>query len=70
MNHLKVLRAECGLSQRELAERSGLPLKTVWNIENSRTRPTARTLLALAIGLDCTVDEVLEAVSRRYERFW
>ncbi len=50
---LRACRDAAGLSQEELAERSGLGLRTIGNLERGRTRwPHPDTLLRLADGLE------------------
>src|SRR5262245_40933234 len=48
---LKVLRAQAGLSQPELAERAGMPLPTLRGFEQGRREPNYRTLVKLGRGL-------------------
>lgn len=45
---VRALRHECGLSQRRLADQSGLYFKTIIRIEYARNVPTEGTLSALA----------------------
>jgi transcriptional regulator with XRE-family HTH domain len=46
-NRLKVLRAERGLVQYDVAERLGVNINRYWQIENDRTDPTADELKKL-----------------------
>jgi transcriptional regulator with XRE-family HTH domain len=48
---LKELRTEAGLSQRGLAEQSGVPIGTIRYFEYSLREPTYETLVKLAAGL-------------------
>jgi transcriptional regulator with XRE-family HTH domain len=50
------LREAAGLTQQELAVRSGVPRATIANLEQGRRRPTfeAAVNLAKALGVDCT----------------
>ena len=48
---LKTLRASAGLSQPQLAERSGVPVSALRQFEQGRREPTYATLLKLARGL-------------------
>lgn len=55
---VKKLRDGRGWSQKELAERSGVPQKTISNIEQGVSdNPAWKTMTALAeaLGVDCTV---------------
>lgn len=50
---LSMFRRAAGLRVEDLAERSGLSLSTIKNLESGRnTNPSARTLQRLACGLD------------------
>lgn len=60
---LKLLRKSAGLSQRELAERSGVPLRTIQQYEQrqkSINKAQVEYLVMLAKVLCCDVDELLE----------
>jgi transcriptional regulator with XRE-family HTH domain len=50
------LRAESGLTQQQISDRSGVPLQTLRNWERDRRQPLASALfkLADALGLDCS----------------
>jgi len=53
---LKKLRGEAGLTQEQLAEKSGLDVGTIRQLEQgTRTNPTWQTVCALAGGLGTTV---------------
>lgn len=57
---LKKKRKESGLSQRELAERSGVPLRTIQNWEEGGiSRAVVGSLKRVADVLGCTIDELL-----------
>ena len=53
-NRLRELRLERGLSQTELARRTGIGRPGLWRIETHRTRPTkaSRSLIAAALKID------------------
>ena len=55
---LKYARARAGLSQRELAEKAGLPQSTVGRIESGAVDPRFETLMTLlrACGYDLEVE--------------
>lgn len=57
---LREMRDRVGLSQSQLAERAGLNVSQVTNIEQGRTSdPRLSTLRALAGALGCSVDELI-----------
>ena len=59
-NRIKELRSRRGYSQEELAERSGLSLRTIQRIENGETEPRGDSLTRLAAAFDVTVDELAD----------
>jgi transcriptional regulator with XRE-family HTH domain len=64
-NRIKDLRSRRGYSQEELAERSGLSLRTIQRIENDETEPRGDSLTRLAAALDVTVDELADRGLRK-----
>lgn len=57
---LKEMRKKRGISQAELARRTGIPQGVISYIECGRTKhPRVDTMQALATALQCTVDELL-----------
>jgi transcriptional regulator with XRE-family HTH domain len=56
---VRELRKAAGISQRELAERSGIAKQAITNIERGATLPTLRTLERLAVALRVPPSEVL-----------
>ena len=64
MMELKELREERGLSRRELAERSGVNLRSIQDYEQGHKKITSaksETIYRLSLSLGCSVDELLEA---------
>lgn len=57
---VKELRNRKGISQENLAEESGLSLRTIQRIENNETVPRGDTLKKLAIALDTSPDEIVD----------
>lgn len=51
-------RIASGLSQADLAKRTGIPRTSISAIESERLTPSVTTALALASALDCTVEEL------------
>jgi DNA-binding transcriptional regulator YiaG len=56
------LRRERGLSQHDLAQRTGLPLETIEAIESGRRLPTEQEFALLATGLEMTAGRLAEAL--------
>ena len=60
IQHVRDIRERAGLSQADLARRSGLSRQVVSLVESGRITPSVLTALALAEVLDCTVDELFK----------
>ena len=56
LKRLKAFRKRKGLTQEELAENSGLSLRTVQRIENGKVLPRGDSLKSLAIALPISPD--------------
>jgi transcriptional regulator with XRE-family HTH domain len=61
---VKALRVTRGLSQEELAERAGMSLKHLGEIERAATEPSITAVLGLAKGLEVRVLELLPDPAR------
>ncbi len=59
-NHLRVLRAERGWSQAELATRLGVSRQTVNAIEAGRYDPSLPLAFRIAAAFDTTIEAVFE----------
>ncbi len=70
--NLRRLMAHLGLTNEQVAERSGLDLRTVRGILDGTTRPQLRTLTRLAEGLEVSPDEFFvdpaQLLYRRFDR--
>lgn len=51
-------RTECGLSCRQLAERTGLSKSTINNLENLKTSPTLDELKIISKALNCHITDL------------
>jgi transcriptional regulator with XRE-family HTH domain len=60
VKRVKELRLRKGLSQEQLAEDSGLSLRTIQRIENEETLPRGDTLKRLAIALKVSPDDIID----------
>jgi len=56
---LQAYRKKAGMTQAQLAERSGLPLRSLQNWEAGHRMPRAEALLALARAVGATVEQLL-----------
>lgn len=66
---IKELRTRKGMSQEELAQKSGLSLRTVQRIECGETEPRGDTLQRLAGTLDVTPDDLFDWTELEDTRF-
>tara|TARA_R110002049_G_scaffold57370_2_gene157423 strand:+ start:375 stop:977 length:603 start_codon:yes stop_codon:yes gene_type:complete len=57
---IKNLRSRKGFSQEELAENTGLSLRTIQRIENGETEPRGDSLKKLAAAFDVSSDEIID----------
>ena len=60
-NPVKVWRGYRGMTQSELAEKSGFDQADISRIERGQREPTGRTLRALASALDVTVGDLVSS---------
>lgn len=59
MNKIKKLREQSGLTQAELAERSGVSVRTISRIEVGTANMTQKTGERLANALNCTYADII-----------
>lgn len=62
MANLKELRALCGMTQRELAERSGINVRRIQKYESGEyalNNMTAKTADAISHALGCSIDDLV-----------
>lgn len=57
---VKELRKKKGFSQEELADNSGLSLRTIQRIENGETEPTGETLKRISNALNVNPEEIID----------
>lgn len=54
---IREMRESCGLTQEELAEKSGVCRATIWALETNQNRiTTTKTLMKIAQALNTTMD--------------
>ncbi|MDQ2986906.1 MAG: helix-turn-helix domain-containing protein [Armatimonadota bacterium] len=56
---VRALRREAGLTQEQLADKTGLHVTYIAGIETGRRNPSLRSILALADGLGVAASELL-----------
>jgi transcriptional regulator with XRE-family HTH domain len=61
---IEEIRLKRGLSQGELAKRTGLTQGFIWQVEAGRKEPGKRALVALARALSVSLDELLPVVTQ------
>lgn len=62
---IKAAREMCGMTQTQLAEKSGVSRATICGLENGNERvTTTKTLGKLADALGVTVDELISTATR------
>ncbi len=59
-DNIKTLRKRQGITQVELAKRSGLAVITIQNYEAGKYEPKRESLYKLRKGLDCNINEILD----------
>lgn len=60
---LQRIRAEKGLSQRELAEKTGIPIRTISSYEQMERRiegAKLNSLCSLCLVLECKIEDIIE----------
>jgi transcriptional regulator with XRE-family HTH domain len=63
-------RKAAGLSQRELAKRTGISLRTLQRMERLEVdNPPIRYLVNCAIALGCELEELIEPAWRKWKSF-
>ena len=57
---VKELRKRKEFSQEELAEKSGLSVRTIQRIENGESDPTEESIKRISVALEVTPDELID----------
>ncbi len=66
--NLQRLRQQAGLSQAGLAEKAGIPVKTIQNWEIDRNQPRLEALMKLVRALDAPLEALTAGVRRPARR--
>lgn len=59
LTKLKAKRQEKGLTMAQLGEKVGLSYRTIYQYEVGRRSPNLHTAKAIAIALDCKIDDII-----------
>nr|UWG22196.1 MAG: helix-turn-helix domain protein [Bacteriophage sp.]DAF46165.1 MAG TPA: helix-turn-helix domain protein [Caudovirales sp. ctaix4] len=68
---LKLARIRAGISQQELSDRSGVPVKSIGNLEQLRrdiNRCRVDIVFRLAQALDCSMEDLLDLEKVSYKK--
>ena len=63
-SNIRQIRKRAGLSQEELADRSGLHRTYIGGIERGERNPSLENIVALAVGLGCSLEELFDGLLR------
>lgn len=65
--NIKGLRVAAGLTQVQLAAEAGVKQTDISKWESGKANPNAKSLLRLAVGLKCQIDQIVAGVDDEYE---
>ena len=63
--HLREIRLARGLTQKEVADRSGILIPYLSSLENGARLPTLTIVIRLADALECAVSELTKVLDRK-----
>ena len=69
-NVLRVVRAKTGLTQRQLAEKAGVPYSTIAKIESGARQPTHPTMAKILAGVDLSLSTRLVPYDDHDDVLW
>jgi transcriptional regulator with XRE-family HTH domain len=69
-NVLRVVRTKAGLTQRQLAEKAGVPHSTIANIESGSRQPTHPTMAKILAAVDLSVSTQLVPYDDHDDVLW
>ena len=69
-NVLRVVRAKTGLTQRQLAEKAGVPYSTIAKIESGHRQPTHPTMVRLLAAVDLSLSTQLVPYDDHDDVLW
>lgn len=68
--NIKNIRKKLGLSQMELAEKTGLSIATIQGYEQNKYNPKINALTKLCVALDCKITDLVDEDSKKYYRMF
>lgn len=69
-NNIKQLRKQKHLTQKQLAEKSGLAVITIQQYEAGKFNPKPDTVMKLCVGLDCKITDIIDDETQKYYRMF
>ena len=69
-DNIKRLRKQKHLTQKQLAERSGLAVITIQEYEANKYNPKPDAIMKLCVGLDCKVIDIIDDEHKKYYRMF
>ena len=67
---IKFLRKEKGLTQKELSERSDIPVITIRQYEAEKYNPKTDAVFKLCVGLDCKITDLIDDEQKKFYRYF
>ena len=68
--NIKTLRKEKGITQKQLAEKTGLAVITIQGYESGKYNPKINTIMNLCAALDCSVIDIIGEEGKQYYRMF
>lgn len=69
-DNIKQLRKQKHLTQKQLAEKSGLAVITIQEYEANKYNPKPDAIMKLCVGLDCKVIDIIDDEHKKYYRMF
>lgn len=69
-DNIKQLRKQNHLTQKQLAERSGLAVITIQQYEAGKFSPKPDTVMKLCVGLNCKITDIIDDETQKYYRMF
>lgn len=69
-DNIKYLRKKRKMTQKELAEKSGLAVITIQQYEAGKYNPKPEAVIKLCVGLDCRITDIIDDEQKKYYRIF